>query len=90
MQHNRAMLLSVCPNIINIESLRKLEIKLDGSALPRSAYGIFQMKIKFRSIEGAVSFIYCIGLTHSLHCFFQSFRSKLPILITSDGMFRSR
>ncbi len=56
--HDRTMLLAVCADVLQLETLRKLEVKLDGTALPGSADRIYQMEVDLRTVECAVpSFI---------------------------------
>src|SRR5699024_6205591 len=58
--HDRSVFLSVCSCIFQIKAERKLEVKLDGTALPGSSDGIFQMEVDLRSVESSVSLIYNI------------------------------
>ena len=60
MDHDRTMFLSVCSDVLQFKSLRKLEVKLDRTALPGSSDGVFQMEVDLRSVECAVSLIYYI------------------------------
>src|SRR5699024_11069643 len=59
--HDRSVLLSVCSCILQFKPQRQLEVKLDGSALPGSSDGVFQMEINLWSVESSVSFVYNIG-----------------------------
>ena len=43
--------------LIKIETLRKLEVKLDRTALPCSADSVYQMEVDLRTVECAVSFV---------------------------------
>ena len=87
--HNRTMFLSVCSCVFQFESLRQLEVKLDGTALPRSSDGVFQMEVDLRSVECSVSFIYYIRQSQIIQCTSQCFRSHLPVFVTSHGIFRT-
>ena len=58
--HDRAVLLSISPGVLQVKTLRHLHVKLDGSALPCPSDGIFQMEVDLWPIECAVSFIYHI------------------------------
>ena len=55
MNHDRAMFLAICSVILQLKTLRKLEVKLNGTALPGSANGIYQMEVDLRSIECAIA-----------------------------------
>ena len=48
------------PMYSQVKSLRQLEVKLDGTALPGSSDRIFQMEVDLRSIECAVALVYYI------------------------------
>ena len=55
--HDGAVFVSVSPDVFQIKAQRKLEIQLDGSALPGSSQGVFQVEVNLRSVESAVSFV---------------------------------
>ncbi len=58
--HDRTMFLAVCTDVLQLKSLRKLEVKLDGTALPGSSDRIYQMEVDLRTVECAVAFVYHI------------------------------
>ena len=60
MDHDRTMLLAVSSDIFTFKAQRKLEVKLNSTALPCSSNGILQMEVDLRTIECAVAFIYHI------------------------------
>ena len=55
--HDRAMLLAVSSNVLQFETLRQLEVKLDRTALPCSADRVYQMEVDLRTVECAVTFV---------------------------------
>ena len=55
--HDRSVLLTVSSDVLEFETLRKLEVKLDRTALPCSADRIYQMEVDLRAIECAVAFV---------------------------------
>ncbi len=64
--HNGAVLLSVLARIFKVESLRHLEVELNGSALPRSLDAVFEMKIDFGSVERTVALVDFVLYLHFL------------------------
>ena len=66
MNHDRAMFLAICSLILQLKSLWELEVKLNGTALPGSANGIYQMEVDLWSIECAIAFINHIVKTKSI------------------------
>ena len=57
MDHDRSVLLTVSSDVLEFETLRKLEVKLDRTALPCSADRIYQMEVDLRTVECAVAFV---------------------------------
>ena len=55
--HDRSVFLTVCADILKLKTLRKLEVKLDRTALPCSADRIYQMEVDLRAVESTVAFI---------------------------------
>ena len=55
--HDRSVLLTVSADVLKLETLRKLEVKLDRTALPCSADRIYQMEVDLRAVESTVAFI---------------------------------
>ena len=55
--HDRSVLLTVSADVLKLETLRKLEVKLDRTALPCSADRIYQMEVDLRTVECAVTFV---------------------------------
>ena len=58
--HDRTVFLAISSYIFAVKAQRKLEVKLNRTALPCSSNGILQMEVDLRSIECAVAFIYHI------------------------------
>ena len=58
--HDRAMLLAVSSNVLQFETLRQLEVKLDRTALPGTSDTVYQMEVDLRSVERTVAFVYYI------------------------------
>ena len=55
--HNGTLLGAVLRHILSLKTLGKLEIQLNGSALPGPANGISQMEIDLRPVERAVALV---------------------------------
>ena len=89
MDDDRAMPFIVFVDIEEIEPFRQRHIQLNGSALPGSSQGIFDMDVDFGSVEGAVSFVDLIILVIGDECGFQTGCGKLPLFIGADGFFRA-
>ena len=68
--HDRTMLVAVRTYISDIKPLRHLHIQLDRTALPRSADGVFQVEVQFRTVECAVAFVDHIRNADAFHSFF--------------------
>ena len=64
MDHDRTMLLAICADVLQLKTLRKLEVKLNSTALPGSSDGIDQMEVDLRSVERAVALVYNVIQTH--------------------------
>lgn len=54
------LLLSFSASILQVESLRKLEVELDCTALMFSSEYIEQFHVDFGTIEGSISWVYFI------------------------------
>ena len=87
--HDRTMFLSVSSCVFQFESLRQLEVKLDGTALPRSSDGVFQMEVDLRAIKCAVAFVDYIVKAKVIECAAETFGCYLPVLIASHAVFRT-
>ena len=52
--------LAVRVHISEIESFRKREIALNGSALPRAGQSVLQLDVDLGAVKRAISFVYLI------------------------------
>jgi len=64
-QHYGPMFLTICAYVIEIKSFRKGEITLDSSTLPLSVQGVFQLKVNFGAVKGAIPLVNLIH--HMVH-----------------------
>ena len=87
--HDRTMFLAVSSCVFQFESLRQLEVKLNGTALPGSSDGVFQMEVDLRSVECAVAFVDYVVKSKVIECSAESFGCYLPVLIASHAVFRT-
>ena len=55
--HHRTVLAAVGAGVFQLKPFRKLEIELDGAALPGAADGILQMEVDLGAVEGTVPLI---------------------------------
>lgn len=56
-EHDRHDLLAVLVDVVAVESLWEVDIKLDGSALPGSAHAVFEFEVELWTIESAIFWI---------------------------------
>ena len=56
--HNGTVLFAVGAGIFELKSFRKLEVELDGAALPGSSEAVLDVEVKLRTVERAVAFVY--------------------------------
>ena len=87
--HDRSVLLAVRARILQVEPERKLEVKLDGSALPGTSDGVFQMEVDLRSVERAVAFIYHIRESDVVERGSQRVCRHFPVLVASHAVLRT-
>ena len=57
MEHDRHDLIAVLVNVVAVESLWEVDIKLDGAALPGSAHAVLEFEVEFWTIESTVFWI---------------------------------
>jgi hypothetical protein len=57
MYHDRAMFLAIFADVGHVEAFRHEHIQLDGTALPGTADGVFDVEVQFRAVECAVAFV---------------------------------
>ena len=60
--HDRAMLLTVRADILEVKALGHLHIELDRAALPGTAEAVLQVEVDLRTVERAVALVDDIGL----------------------------
>src|SRR5699024_8493396 len=89
MDHDRTMFLSVCSCVLQLKPQRKLEIQLDGSALPGSSDGVLQMEVDLRSVECSVTFVYYILQSQFIQSRAKRLCCNLPVLVASHAVFRT-
>ena len=66
MNHNGLLFGAVAVNILKLKVMRKLEVKLDGTALPRATQAIGKMEVNLGPIEGAIALVEHIVDAHGL------------------------
>ena len=71
MYHYRALLLALFVNILKVKIERHLEVKLNGTTLPRSANAVLKVEVNLRSIECTVTFVYLVFDIHLVKSFFK-------------------
>lgn len=87
--HNRTLLAAVLCGVLQVKSLRHLEVKLDGTALPGSSQGVSQVEVNLGAVECAVAFIDDVIHSHVLKGLLQTVCCHLPILVGTHGILRS-
>ena len=87
--HNRSVFLSVSTCILQIKTQGKLEIELDGSALPCPSFRVFQMEVNLRAVESTVAFIYNVGKADIIQSAAKRVCRHLPVLITAHAVLRT-
>ena len=87
--HDRPPGDAVFIDIFDLKILRKLEVQLNGAALPGSSDGILQMKIDLRSVKCAVAFIDTIVQAGIVQRLTQTLGCGLPVLIAAHAVLRS-
>ena len=90
MNHNRLLLGAVGVNVLKLEVVRQLEVKLDGAALPRATKAVGQMEVNLRTVERTVALINNILNAHRLKCVAQALLSALPILVRTHRILWAR
>ena len=82
--HYGPVLLAVFANILKLETLGHLHVQLNGAALPGTAKGVGQMEVQLGAVEGAVAFVYHIGLAHVLDGALEGLGGKVPGFLFAD------
>ena len=81
--HDGAMLFTVCSHILKLETLGKLHIELNSAALPGTAEGVLKVEVEFRTVECAVALVYDILLAHLGDGFLEGVLGKLPVSLVA-------
>ena len=87
--HDRAMLLAVSSNVLQFETLRQLEVKLDRTALPGTSDAVYQMEVDLRSVERTVAFVYYIRKLQLVQSAAQRVCCHLPVFVAAHGILRT-
>ena len=66
MNHNGLLFGAVAVNVLKLKVMRELEVKLNGTALPRAAQAIRKMEVNLGSIERAITLVEHIVDAHGL------------------------
>ena len=90
MNHDWLLLGTVGVNVLKLEVVRQLEVKLDGTALPRTAKAVGQMEVNLRTVESAVALVDHVLNAHRLKCVTKALLSALPILIRTHRILWAR
>ena len=88
--HDWLLLGTVGVNVLKLEVVRQLEVKLDGTALPRSAEAVGQMEVNLRTVERTVALVDHVLNAHRLKCVTKALLSALPILIRTHRILWAR
>ena len=84
--HDWLLLGAIGVNVLKLEVVRQLEVKLDGTALPRTAEAVGQMEVNLRTVESAIALVDHVLNAHRLKCVTKALFSALPILIRTHGI----
>ena len=68
MNHDWLLLGTVGVNVLKLEVVRQLEVKLDSAALPRTTKAVGQMEVNLRTIESTVALVDHVIDTHGIKC----------------------
>ena len=87
--HYRSVLLAVFADVFRFESLRKLEVELNSSALPRSADRIGKVKIDLRTVKRAVALVDYVFEMQFVQSLFKRVGRLFPVFVAAHAVFRS-
>ena len=88
--HDWLLLGAVGVNVLKLEVVRQLEVKLDGAALPRATKAVGQMEVNLWTVESAIALVDHVIDAHRLKCIAQALFSALPILIRTHRILWAR
>ena len=86
--HDRAVLLAVGADILEVKALGHLHVELDGTALPGAAEAVFQMEVDLRAVERAVALVDDIGLAELVERGDKAVGRDFPLLVRADMVLR--
>src|SRR5579872_1078130 len=90
MDHHRPVIRSVCAGVLQIESLRKIEIGLNRRELPISPDRIFHVDVELRSVKSAAALFDLVGKADIVASPLDRVRRTLPNLRFADRLVRPR
>ena len=85
--HNRSVLFAVRTCVFKFKSHRQLEVKLDSTALPRSAERVFKMEVNLRTVECTVALVYNVRKSQTVKSLTQTLCSHIPVFLTAHTVF---
>ena len=87
--HHRAMLLAVRPDVGKVKALGQVHVQLDGAALPGAADGILEVEVDLRAVEGAVALVDHVFHAQIVQRALQAVGGLRPHLVRADGVLRA-
>src|SRR6266496_2701459 len=81
MDHDRAMWFVILADILELETLREIEIKLHGGQLPRPTDSIFNPNVYLWTIEDGFSFHTLVRNASLVQSSYQRFHRAIPVFI---------
>ena len=85
MDHDRALPGTIGGHVVQVKAFRKVEIELDGGALPHPANGILNFEVNFGAVERAAALINFVAPTLAIEGINQPFGGQIP-----DGVIANR
>ena len=89
MDHDRTVFLAIFADVSHVEAFRHEHIELDGTALPGTADGVFQVEVQFRAVECAVAFVDDVRDVAFFDDIMQGLGSQFPDFVGAHGVFRT-
>ena len=87
--HNRTMTLVISTDVLSFKALRKLEVELNGSALPGTSDGILKVEVDLGTVEGTVALVYNVLKAELVKSFSQAVGCHFPIFLATHAVFGS-
>ena len=88
MQHHRPLAGVVGRHVFEIETLRHVEVVLDGGQLPLTTDGIAHIDVDLGTVKCGVALLDLVGNALTLHRFAQIAGGGLPALVGAYGLVR--